>query len=175
MIGQVNQNVYDSKTGRFLLIPAGSKIVGRYDSQVANGQSRVLVAWQRIIYPDASFIDINGMAGADTAGYSGLTGKVDDHSGKLFRNALLMSLIGAGSALLQPRTLITMATPVGMVVAAPSVGAQVAGAVGTQVGQTLSQAANNNQQQAPTIEVRPGYLFNVVVSRDLVLPGPYKG
>lgn len=172
MIGQVSQNVYDSKTGQYLLIPAGSKIVGRYDSQVTNGQSRVLVAWQRILFPDSSFIDINGMAGADTAGYSGLTGKVDDHSGKLFRNAILFSLIGAGAALLQPRTAIAALTPVGMV-AAPSVGSQAAGQVGTQLAQTAQQATQKGLQQQPTIEVRPGYLFNIMVDRDLVFPGPY--
>lgn len=172
MIGQVSQNVYDSKTGTFLLIPAGSKLVGRYDSQVTNGQSRVLVAWQRILFPDSSFIDINGMAGADTAGYSGLTGKVDDHSGKLFRNAILFSLIGAGAALLQPRTAVAALTPIGMV-AAPSVGSQVAGQVGSQLAQTAQAATQKGLQQQPTIEVRPGYLFNIMVDRDLVLPGPY--
>jgi type IV secretion system protein VirB10 len=173
MIGQVSQNVYDSKTGTYLLIPAGSKLVGRYDSQVSNGQSRVLVAWQRIIFPDSSFIDINGMSGTDTAGYTGLTGKVDDHSGKLFRNAILSSLIGVGGALLQPRTALTALTPVGAVVTTPSVGSQVAGQVGTQVAQVAQQVGTQGVQQAPTIEVRPGYLFNILVDRDLVLPGPY--
>jgi type IV secretion system protein VirB10 len=173
MIGQVSQNVYDSKTGTYLLIPAGSKLVGRYDSQVSNGQSRVLVAWQRIIFPDSSFIDINGMSGADTAGYTGLTGKVDDHSGKLFRNAILSSLIGVGAALLQPRTALTALTPVGAVMTTPSVGSQVAGQVGTQVAQVAQQSATQGVQAAPTIEVRPGYLFNILVDRDLVLPGPY--
>jgi type IV secretion system protein VirB10 len=173
MIGQVSQNVYDSKTGQYLLIPAGSKLVGKYDSQVVNGQSRVLVAWQRIIFPDTSFIDIGGMQGTDTAGYSGFTGKVDDHSGKLFRNAILFSLIGAGTALLQPRTALTALTPVGAAVQAPSVASQVAGQVGTNVGQAVQQQASQGVQSQPTIEVRPGYLFNIIVDRDLVLPGPY--
>jgi type IV secretory pathway VirB10-like protein len=174
MIAQVSQNVFDSKTGAFLLIPAGSKIIGKYDSQVTNGQSRVLVAWQRIIFPDSSSINIGGLAGADTAGYSGLTGKVDDHSGKLFRNAILFSLIGAGAALLQPRTIATVATGgVAGVVTAPSVPATVAGQVGSGVAQAAQQVTRQGQQQQPTIEVRPGYLFNVIVDRDLVLPGPY--
>jgi type IV secretion system protein VirB10 len=172
MVGQVSQDVYDSKTGTYLLVPAGSKLVGRYDSQVTNGQSRVLVAWQRIIFPDSSFIDINGLTGSDTAGYSGFTGKVDDHSGKLFRNAILFSLIGAGATLLQPRTAVAALTPVGMV-AAPSVGSQVAGQVGSQLAQTAQQETQKGLQQQPTIEVRPGYLFNIMVDRDLVLPGPY--
>jgi type IV secretory pathway VirB10-like protein len=174
MIAQVNQNVFDSKTGAYVLIPAGSKIIGKYDSQVTNGQSRVLVAWQRIIFPDSSSINIGGLAGADTAGYSGLTGKVDDHSGKLFRNAILFSLIGAGAALLQPRTIATVATGgIAGAVMAPSVPATIAGQVGSQVSQVAQQSARQNQQQQPTIEVRPGYLFNVIVDRDLVLPGPY--
>jgi type IV secretion system protein VirB10 len=173
MIGQVSQNVYDSKTGQYLLIPAGSKLAGKYDSQVVNGQSRVLVAWQRIIFPDTSFIDIDGMQGTDTAGYSGFTGKVDDHSGKLFRNAILFSLIGAGTALLQPRTAIAAITPLGAAVQMPSVASQVAGQVGTNVGQAVQQQASQGVQQQPTIEVRPGYLFNIIVDRDLVLPAPY--
>ena len=173
MIGQVSQNVYDSKTGQYLLIPAGSKLVGRYDSQVVNGQSRVLVAWQRIIFPDSSFIDINGMTGTDTAGYSGFTGKVDDHTGKLFRNAILFSLIGAGTALLQPRTAVAAVTGLGAVVQTPSVGSQIAGQVGQNVGQVVQQQAQQGVQQAPTIEVRPGYIFNILVDRDLVLPAPY--
>jgi type IV secretory pathway VirB10-like protein len=174
MIAQVNQNVFDSKTGAYVLIPAGSKIIGKYDSQVTNGQSRVLVAWQRIIFPDSSSINIGGLAGADTAGYSGLTGKVDDHSGKLFRNAILFSLIGAGAALLQPRTIATVATGgVAGAVMAPSVPATIAGQVGSQVSQVAQQSSRQGQQQQPTIEVRPGYLFNVIVDRDLVLPAPY--
>jgi type IV secretory pathway VirB10-like protein len=173
LIGQVNQNVYDSKTGQYLLIPSGSKIVGRFDAQVVAGQSRVLVAWQRIIYPDASSIDLGSMSGTDAAGYSGLTGKVDDHTGKLFRNALLTSLIGIGSALAQPRTTVAVVTPMGMVVG-PSVGGQVATQVSSQVGQAVQQNTSASTQQPPTIEVRPGAIFNVLVSRDLVLPGPYK-
>src|ERR1019366_1484238 len=100
-------------------------------------------------------------------------GKVDDHTGKLFRNAILTSLIGAGTALLQPRTALTALTPGGAVVAQPSVGAQIAGQVGTQVAQVAQQVGNQGVQQQPTIEVRPGYLFNILVDRDLVLPGPY--
>jgi type IV secretory pathway VirB10-like protein len=173
MIGQVSKNVYDSKTGQFLLIPAGSKLVGRYDSQVVNGQSRVLVAWQRIIFPDSSFIDIGGMTGTDTAGYSGFTGKVDDHTGKLFRNAILFSLIGAGTALLQPRTAVAAVTGLGAVVQTPSVGSQIAGQVGQNIGQVVQQSAQQGVQQSPTIEVRPGYIFNILVDRDLVLPAPY--
>jgi type IV secretory pathway VirB10-like protein len=173
MVGQVSQDVYDSKTGTYLLIPSGSKLVGRYDSQVVNGQSRVLVAWQRIIFPDSSFIDIHGLTGSDTAGYSGFTGKVDDHSGKLFRNAILFSLIGAGAALLQPRTAIAAVTGGATVVAAPSVGSQIAGQVGGQISQTAQQVTGRGMQQQPTIEVRPGYLFNIMVDHDLVLPGPY--
>jgi type IV secretion system protein TrbI len=174
IIGQVNQNVYDSKTGQFLLIPRGSKVIGRFDSQVVNGQSRVLVAWQRIIYPDASSIDLGAMSASDAAGYSGLTGKVDDHTGKLFRNALLTSLIGIGSALAQPRTTVAVVTPMGMVVA-PTVGGQIASQVSSQVGQAVQQNTTSSTQQPPTIEVRPGTIFNVIVSRDLVLAGPYKG
>ena len=86
---------------------------------------------------------------------------------------VILSLIGIGSALAQPRTTVAVVTPMGMVVG-PSVGGQVATQVSSQVGQAVQQNTSASTQQPPTIEVRPGAIFNVLVSRDLVLPGPYK-
>ena len=96
VIGQVSQNVYDTPTGKYLLIPQGSRLVGAYSSDVVYGQERVLVAWQRIVFPDGKAMDIGAMPGADSAGYAGFHDKVNNHYLRTFGSALLMSAIIAG-------------------------------------------------------------------------------
>ena len=96
ILGQVSENVYDTATGRYILIPQGAKLVGTYDNAVTTGQERVLVAWTRIIYPDASSIDLGKMPGTDASGYAGFHDKVDNHFWKMFSNALLLSVFSAG-------------------------------------------------------------------------------
>src|SRR2546429_9602361 len=96
---QVTENVYDSPTGRFLLIPQGSRLIGIYDSQVAFGQSRVLLVWTRLIMPNGRSIVLERQPGADTAGYAGLAVEVDNHWSALFKAALLSTLLGVGSEL----------------------------------------------------------------------------
>ena len=96
---QVTENVYDSPTGRFLLIPQGARLIGIYDSQVAFGQSRVLLVWTRLIMPNGRSIVLERQPGADTAGYAGLEDEVDNHWGALFKAALLSTLLGVGSEL----------------------------------------------------------------------------
>ena len=97
-------NVYDTATGRFLLIPQGSRLIGRYDSRVAYGQDGVQVVWDRIIYPDASSVDINGMVGLDSHGNAGLRDKVDRHYKRLFGFAALTSMFTAALDLSQRGT-----------------------------------------------------------------------
>jgi type IV secretion system protein VirB10 len=96
---QVSENVYDSPTGRFLLIPQGSRLIGIYDSQVAFGQSRVLLVWIRLIMPNGRSIVLERQPGANPAGYSGLEDEVDNHWGALFKAAVLSTLLGVGSEL----------------------------------------------------------------------------
>ena len=96
---QVTENVYDSPTGRVRLIPQGARLIGIYDSQVAFGQSRVLLVWTRLIMPNGRSIVLERQPGADTAGYSGLEDEVDNHWGALFKAALLSTLLGVGSEL----------------------------------------------------------------------------
>ena len=95
--GQVTENVYDSPSGRFLLIPQGAKLIGTYDSQVTFGQSRVLLVWTRLIMPNGSSIVLERQPGADAQGYSGLEDEVDNHWGELFKAALLSTLLSVGS------------------------------------------------------------------------------
>ncbi|MCX6131515.1 MAG: hypothetical protein NTX25_20945, partial [Proteobacteria bacterium] len=103
IIGQVSQNVFDSVSGKNLLIPQGTKIIGSYDSFVAVGQERALVAWRRLVFPDGMAIDLLGMSGADQGGYAGLSDQVNNHYFKIFGSALMLSLVGAGYQISQPQ------------------------------------------------------------------------
>src|SRR5450631_198044 len=94
---QVTENVYDSPTGHFLLIPQGTRLIGIYDSQIAFGQSRVLLVWTRLIMPNGRSIVLERQPGADAAGYSGLEDEVDNHWGMLFKAAMLSTLLSVGS------------------------------------------------------------------------------
>ena len=99
---QVSQNVYDSATGRHLLIAQGSKLFGRYDSNVSFGQGRVLVVWTDIIFPDGSTLQLEGMAGTDAGGYSGFKDRINNHYLRTFGSAILVALIGTGTEMLLP-------------------------------------------------------------------------
>ncbi len=162
LIAQVVQNVYDSATGRYLLIPQGAKLVGAYDHQVSTGQKRVLIVWNRIIYPDSSSLDLGAMAGLDQSGYAGFNDKTNNHVWPTFRNALLLSAITAGVQLSQPRA------QQGNY--AYSSQQMIAGSLGMQLNQLGLSSYQNQVNMAPTLTIRPGYRFNVMVSKDMVLP-----
>ena len=158
---QVTENVYDSPTGRSLLIPQGSRLIGSYDSQVAFGQSRVLLVWTRLILPSGKSIVLERQPGADTAGYSGLEDDVDNHWGMLFKAAVLSTLLSVGS----------------------EAGANNnESALVQALRQGASQSVNQTGQQVvgrylniqPTLTIRPGFPVRVIVNRDLVLE-PYQG
>jgi type IV secretion system protein VirB10 len=166
ILAQVRADVFDSVTGRYLLIPRGAKLVGAYDSRIAQGQRRVLVAWTRLLYPDGSSLDLLGMAGTDPAGYAGFGAKVDEHLSKTFNAALLLSIISAGAQLSQPQRSASLN-------AVPDIGQTIAGAIGQQIGNTSIQLTQRQLQITPTLEVPPGYLFDVLVDRDIVLLAPY--
>lgn len=166
IVGQVRDDVFDSVTGQFLLIPRGTKLVGAYDSRIAQGQRRVLVAWTRLLYPDGSSLDLSGMAGTDPAGYAGFGANVDDHLNKTIDSALLLSIISAGAQLSQPQRSAT-------VNGVADVGQTIAGALGQQIGNTSIQLTQRQLGIPPTLEVPPGYIFDVLVDRDIVLSTPY--
>lgn len=168
IVAQVRDDVLDSLTGRYVLIPRATKLVGTYDSRIVQGQRRVLVAWTRLLYPDGSSIDLPGMTGTDPEGYAGLGGNVDDHLSKTINAALLLSIISAGAQLSQPQQSAGFG-------AAPSIGQTLAGTLGQQIGNTSVQLTQRQLQLAPTLVVPPGYLFDVMVDRDLILEGPYGG
>lgn len=161
----VRRNVYDSLTGRFLLIPQGSRLVGEYDSRVAFGQKRVLVAWNRLIFPDGRSVDLAGMPGVDLAAAAGLRDQVDNHFVRTFGSALLIAAVSAGVQLSQPDDRSFGANP------SPS--QLAAAAVGQELSRVATEYLRRNLDVRPTIAVRPGYELNVEVTADLDLEGPY--
>jgi len=166
VLGQVSENVWDTATGRFVLIPKGTRILGVYDSEVSFGQRRVLLVWNRLIFPNGTTLDIAGSPGVDQAGYSGLSGKVNEHWGKMIGAALISSVFVAGAEIvyygdsrgnsenMSPRD-----------VAAES----AAGSI-IDMGAKLTDRAAGIQ---PTITVRPGKKFGIFVQKDVVFPFPY--
>jgi len=167
IMGQVSQHVYDTPTGKHLLIPQGARLVGSYASDVVFGQARVLVAWQRIVFPDGKAMDIGAMPGADSAGNSGFHDLTNQHYLRLFGSAFLMSGVTAGIAYSQ-RDNGSYGNQ------APTAGSAMSEALGQQLGQVTAQLIARNMSIAPTLEIRPGYRFNVVVTKDLTFARPYR-
>ncbi|HEY4129404.1 MAG TPA: TrbI/VirB10 family protein [Gemmatimonadaceae bacterium] len=164
-MGQVSRDVYDSQAQQLLLIPKGSKLMCRYDDQVVVGQSRLLIAWTRLILPDGRSMTLPGLALKDAQGQTGAKGDVDNHTGRVFGRALLLSAIGAGAQLSQPRQ--------SSILAAPTTGQVMAGAVGQEMSNVALEVLRRGMDQAPTITVPQGATFNVFLNGDLVFDGPY--
>jgi type IV secretion system protein VirB10 len=161
---QVTENIYDTPTGRARLIPQGARLIGIYDSQVAFGQSRVLLVWTRLIMPNGRSIVLERQPGADTAGYAGLEDEVDNHWGALFKAALLSTFLGVGSELGS-----TSGTGSNSdVISAFRRGSS------DSLNQTGQKVVQRNLNIQPTLTIRPGFPVRVIVNRDLVLE-PYKG
>lgn len=161
----VRSNVYDTATGKYLLIPQGSRLVGIYDSQIAYGQNRLQVIWTRIIYPDGSSINLEGMMGADIEGMSGFHDQVDNHYKRLIGTALLLSAFTAGIELSQRQntSLLTV----------PTAGQTASSALGQQLGQLGTEITSRNASIQPTLKIPVGYRFNVRVNRDILFEAPY--
>jgi type IV secretion system protein VirB10 len=162
VIGQVTENVYDTVTGNYLLIPQGSKLLGKYQSLVTNGQNRALVVWQRLIYPNGNSIVLDGMPGADESGTAGLQDKVDYHLDKLAEaTALTTALAYGGNLARNPNS------------SSGNNGQDV-------IGDTVAQQANRIGEKVidkeldvqPTITIRQGWPLRVLVNKDMILQ-PY--
>ena len=177
IIGQVRENVFDTASGHYLLIPQGSKLLGAYQNASSYGQQRVQIAWQRVIFPNTSSVEIAGMPGADQSGYTGFSDQIDNHYLRTFGTAMLMSTISAGQMVGQLASFGSgtyspygYAPPGQWAMAAESAGAGMSG----QLGQVGQQSLQQGMNRPPTLTIRPGYEFNIIVTRDLVMPGPYK-
>jgi type IV secretory pathway VirB10-like protein len=168
IMAQVSQDVFDTATGKFKLIPQGSRLVGRYASDVAYAQSRILIAWQRIVFPDGKAMDIGSMPGADSAGYAGFNDQVNNHYFRLFASAFLMSGVTAGITLSQNQD------PQNNIGNRQTASSALSEALGQQLGLVTAQLISKNMNIAPTLEIRPGYRFNVIVTKDMTFSKPYK-
>ena len=161
---QVTENVYDTPTGRARLIPQGARLIGIYDSQVAFGQSRVLLVWTRLIMPNGRSIVLERQPGADAAGYAGLEDGVENHWGALFKAALLSTLLGVGRELGTGSD----AGDNGDIIRAFRRGSS------DSLNRTGQKIVQRNLDIQPTLTIRPGFPVRVIVNRDLVLE-PYQG
>lgn len=152
---QVTTNVFDSPTGRILLIPQGARLIGEYDSEIAAGQTRVLLAWDRLIMPDGRSIVLERQPGADGAGFAGLQDGVNQHWGNLLKAAAVSTLLGVGAEL--------GADSEDDLTRALRRGSQ------DTISQTGQQIVRRQLNLQPTLTIRPGHPLRVVITRDLVL------
>lgn len=159
VIAQVTENVRDSGTGKTVLIPQGSRLIGRYDSAVSYGQRRALIVWNRIVFPDGTSIELEKMPATDSSGYAGLQDRANSHPWQLLKGVVLSSLLGLGSELSFGGNDIARAI------------SQSTQQSGTRVGEQIVGRALDVQ---PTLTVRPGWRVEVIVDKDLVLQ-PWRG
>ncbi|EDO9627062.1 conjugal transfer protein TrbI, partial [Campylobacter coli] len=150
ILAQVTQNVYDSATGKYLLIPQGTKVVGAYSSNIIYGQSRLLVAWNKLIFPNGDTLNLDGMQGTSQDGYTGFEDQVDNHYFRIFGSAFLLSSISAGIALSDNSD-----TNSEKETASDKAIAQAI----QQMGQVASEMIRKNMNISPTLKIRPGYKF----------------
>jgi len=174
----VSENVFDSATGKSLLIPQGSKLIGDYSSAILYGQQRVRVEFQRIIFPDTSSMDLPHATGADQGGYAGMSDEVNNHYLATFGTAAVMALISAGQTVGQIAAFNNSGTGDGPYGYSDQwqLASQSAGAgASSQLGGVGKQVIGKNLNRAPTLTIRPGFALNVMLTSDLVFAGPFKG
>lgn len=167
VIANVTEAVYDTATGRYLLVPQGSRLMGRYDSQVAFGQRRVLLVWTRLILPDTSSIALDRLPGIDPAGYAGLEDGVDWHWDRILAGAALSTLLGVGAELAAPDRSRGEST------ASNRVGSAARQGVQDTVNEVGQEITKRNASIQPTLTIRPGFPMRVMVNKDLILR-PYQ-
>ena len=163
LLGQVSQNIFDTVHGAHLLIPQGTRVLGSYDSRIVYGQERVLIVWTRLIFPNGKSISLEGMPGVDMSGYAGLSDQVNNHYLRLLTGVVFSSLLSAGAQMAEGRTYNSVNPQY------DELALQGAAKNINQVGQEITHKNLNIQ---PTLEIRPGFRFNVFVNKDIVLE-PY--
>lgn len=163
LIAQVTQDVYDSVTGRYLLIPQGTKLFGRYDSFAALGAERLLMVWDRVILPDGEAITIGSIQGYDERGMSGAKDRVITHFWKTLFNAFLLSVVSSsGDALVDESS-----NSSGIV-------ADITANFGTTTSNAFDEYLRSRLKIKPTFEIRSGYRFNIIVNKDITFPEPFE-
>ena len=164
ILGQVAQNVFDTSSGNHLLVPQGTKVIGQYDSRIVYGQERVLIVWTRLIFPNGKSISLEGMPGVDLSGYAGLSDQVNNHWGRLLTGVIFSSLLSASAQMAEGRNYSTID---------PSYGELATQGVARNANQVGQEITRRNLNIQPTLEIRPGFRFNVFVHKDMILE-PYK-
>ena len=163
MTANIREDVYDTVTGRILLIPKGTRVIGKYSSSISFGQSRVLVVWQRLIFPNGKSINLENFEGADMSGYSGLVGTVDNHTLKLFQGVILSSILGAAAGIIDDN---------GNNNNNNSWRNNAGRGAGEEIVTIGEAIASRLLAVQPTIKIAPGSRFNIMVNSDLILE-PY--
>ena len=158
IIAQITENVYDTSTGQYLLLPQGTRLLGRYDSDIDDGQSRALVVWNRLIRPDGSSLVLENLPGVDLTGQAGLRDKIDRHTGSLFKAAILSSVLSIAAELGTDEE--------------DKLAEAIRSSGQDTINQTGQQVVTRAISRKPTLKVRPGWRLGVIVNRDLVL-SPY--
>ena len=167
IIATVRENVYDSVTGSHLLIPQGAKLIGQYQSDIRMGQNRVMIGFNKMQFPDGSTIDLQGIPASDPAGYAGFADQVDNHFWKIFGQSLLWAIINAGAQMGQNQGEYSFSNE--------DYGSQAQDELTASMQETADAIIRRNLNIAPTLKIRPGYRFNIMVVSDLVFPSAYNG
>jgi len=162
VVAQVTESIFDSVSGQFLLVPKGSKLLGKYDSQISYGQERVLIVFYRIIRPDGSSILLQKSAGTDLLGEAGMQGNVNNHWARVIGAATLSTLLSIGAGVASDNT---GRNNTYYRSASQNAYLGAAGAIAS-TGQDLTNRAINIQ---PTLTIPAGYEFNVIVNKDMIL------
>ena len=173
VIAITRENVYDSISSRYLLIPQGAKLIGTFSNQVAYGQERLGVAWSRVIYPNGYSIDLKGIPGSDVAGFSGFYDQVDNHYWKIFGSSFVIGMITAGMQYSQNNTNPNVQVGGLGVTTNPTIGQTISGSLGQQLGQTAMMVTQKGLSVAPTLTIRQGYMFTIMLTADIALK-PYR-
>lgn len=169
VMAQVSQNVYDTASGKYLLVPQGTRLIGTYNSDIAYGQERILMAWQRLVFPDGKALDIESMPGADSAGLAGFEDKANNHYFRTFSSAFLLSGVIAAVSMSQNQS-----NGSDRFSNQQRASDSLSEALGQTLGSTMAEMLKKNLNVAPTLEIRPGYRFNVMVTKDMTFESPFQ-
>jgi type IV secretion system protein VirB10 len=162
---QVAETIFDTVSGKHVLIPQGATLIGEYDSRVTYGQQRALFVWTRVRFPNGSSISLEGMPGTDLSGFAGVRDKVDNHWWKLAQGVVLGSLLSAAAQ---------ESYGGGLNAAVPSLAQLAAAGAAQNINSAGQQIVQKDLQVQPTLVVRPGQRVAVFVTKDIELP-PYRG
>lgn len=169
VVAMVRTDVFDSNTHKNLLIPQGSKLVGKYDNNISYGQNRLMVAWNKLYYPDGRYIDLKAQPSTDISGANGLHDQVDNHAWKIWSSSFLIGTITAAMQYSQNNTNPNVQVGgIGITTTNPNPTQTLAGSLGQQLGQTGLTIVQKGLNIPPTIIIRRGYMFNIQTLNDIV-------